>query len=152
MIPPPPPARAPAGQIAALATPVAGNDDDSDDDAPSPSTPRRLTRQNSSELRRAGQINGQMNPPAFVRQTSEEMVDRFQTMISWEKSDHPIVNFKCRYGEVQVNKDCYCSLGLLKKSFRFSWAGCRHFKHEPPVCGQILPSGKNARFPQTNRI
>jgi hypothetical protein len=38
----------------------------------------------------------------MVRQTSEEMVERFQTMLSWEQSDHPIVSFKMdEYGGVR---------------------------------------------------
>ncbi len=54
----------------------------------------KLQRQTSSELRNALQRMESRAPPTLVRQTSEEMVARFQSMLSWEQSDHPIVTFK----------------------------------------------------------
>ena len=51
--------------------------------------------------RRAAEAAQAAAPPALVRQTSEEMVSRFQTMISWEQNDHPIVAFNMNaYGGV----------------------------------------------------
>jgi hypothetical protein len=62
--------------------------------------PPSLVMQTSSELRRVTQEASVLSTPAMVRQTSEEVVQRFANMISWEESEHPIVAFKMdRYGE-----------------------------------------------------
>jgi hypothetical protein len=53
--------------------------------------------QTSSELRRATQELNALNPPGMVRQTSEEVVRRFQKMLSWEESEHPVVLFKMNF-------------------------------------------------------
>ena len=64
--------------------------------------PPPMVRRTSSEERRAAVAQGQQNAiPGMVRQTSEEIVNRFQHMLSWEQSEHPIVCFKMdMYGEV----------------------------------------------------
>jgi hypothetical protein len=56
--------------------------------------PPTLQIQTSAELRRANQEVSTLNPPIMIRQSSEEMVRRFQKMLSWEESDHPLVLFK----------------------------------------------------------
>lgn len=68
------------------------------DDLPMPPMLRGV----SSELRRAEQEVTSLSPPVMVRQTSEELANRFRNMISWEESDHPIVVFNMNdlYGEV----------------------------------------------------
>lgn len=64
--------------------------------------PPSLVRRTSSEQRRVGLTQAQQNTiPGMVRQTSEEIVNRFEHMLSWEQSEHPIVCFKMDiYGDV----------------------------------------------------
>ena len=62
-----------------------------------PTNAPKLIRSNSSELRRANVMASAQAPPALVRMSSEEMVQRFQSMVSWEQSDHPIVIFKLKF-------------------------------------------------------
>jgi hypothetical protein len=54
------------------------------------SGPPELRRERSNELRRAEEEAIARDPPPLVRQSSEEMVNRFHGMKSWEDSDHPI--------------------------------------------------------------
>lgn len=67
----------------------AGDDGDGPPDGPS------LGRQSSSvSLQEAAHRAGVAAPPSLVRQNSAELARRFQAMLSWEQSDHPVVVFK----------------------------------------------------------
>jgi hypothetical protein len=59
-----------------------------------PPAPTLVKQSSSTSLQEAVQQAEAAAPPALVRQTSAELARRFQTMISWEQSDHPIVVFK----------------------------------------------------------
>lgn len=68
----------------------------------SPSTgPLELRREKSSEVRRAEEEAASRAP--LVRHSSDEMVDRFHGMKSWEDSDHPIGNILHRISHYWIN-------------------------------------------------
>lgn len=64
--------------------------------------------------RKAVQVAEAVAPPALARHTSDEMVERFQTMMSWEQNDHPVVAFS-----IDPRNGCVGGLSILSLQANF---------------------------------